>query len=137
MIDKSVIPALDEVEVRSKLSNIWYPNELQDDSVGWKCGSPAWAVKNTVSEWKTNFSWEKSRNEINGWHHYQTSINDLKILFIHEPPSHKSSIPIIILYGWPSTFYEFHKIIESSRDHSTQVIYVIIEYAYVSLILYY
>lgn len=125
MIEKFTIPELDKTELQSKLSDIRYPNELQDDSVGWKYGTPTWAVKDMVDYWKTSFSWEKSRDEINRWHHYQTPINDLNIHFIHEPSAQESSIPIILLHGWPSTFYEFHKIINPLRDHPTQVMHVI------------
>ncbi|KAI7893641.1 Alpha/Beta hydrolase protein [Mucor mucedo] len=126
MITKFTIPELDQNELQERLSNARYPNELQDDYTGWKFGSPTWAVKDMVDYWKSGFSWEKSRDEINRWHHYQTPINDLNIHFIHEPSSRPSSIPLVLLHGWPSTFYEFHKIIEPLRDHPTQAFHVVV-----------
>lgn len=121
MITKFTIPELDKTELLNKLSEARYPNELQDEYKGWKYGSPTWAVKEMVDYWKTGFSFDKFHDEINCWQHYQIPINDLRIHFIHEPSAQESSIPIILLHGWPSTFYEFHKIIKPLRDHPTQV----------------
>lgn len=135
MIEKFIIPQLDEEELHAKLSDIRYPNEFQDDSVGWSCGAPTWAVQNMVHEWKHNFRWEKSREEINRWHHYQTNIEDLNIHFVHEPSSNDHAIPLILLHGWPSTFYEFHKLIEPLRDghnDATQVMILLLAAVYPS-----
>lgn len=79
MIEESIKPKLDEAELRSSLPYVRHPNELEDEPVGWNCGTPTWTVRNMVNEWKTNISWEKPRNEIERWHHYQTFIDNLKI----------------------------------------------------------
>ncbi|KAI7906869.1 Alpha/Beta hydrolase protein [Cokeromyces recurvatus] len=130
MIEKFDIPKLDKVELLDKLSNIRLPNEFKDNSsIGWKCGTPSWAVQEMVRAWKEGFNWEEKRKEMSQWHHYKTTINELNIHFIHEVSSKTTdAIPIILLHGWPSSFYEFHKIIEPLRDgiNSTQSFHVVI-----------
>lgn len=120
MIEKFLVPELDKEYLMLKLNSIRYPNEYEDPSVGWKCGTPTWAVKEMVEAWKTTYSWETSRAEINSWHHYKTLIHGLNIHFIHERSADPKASAIILIHGWPSTFYEFHKMIEPLRD---QVIY--------------
>ncbi|KAI9486481.1 MAG: Alpha/Beta hydrolase protein [Benjaminiella poitrasii] len=129
MIEKFIVPELDKKELDSKLANIRLPNEFEDNSsVGWKCGTPSWAVQEMLSAWKNDFNWEEKRKEMNRWHHYKTNINALNIHFVHERSSSEDALPIILLHGWPSSFYEFHKIIESLRDgmDSVQPFHVVV-----------
>lgn len=124
MIEKFTIPSLDEQDLYDRLSKVKYPHEYENEAnISWKYGTPSWAVKDLVYAWKTNFSWEKKREELNQWHHYQSNINGLNIHFVHEVSKAGNAIPIIMLHGWPSTFYEFHKLINPLRDgeNSSQV----------------
>ena len=69
-----------------------------------------------VEKWLHDYDFEVARTEINQWHHYHTPIDGLKIHFIHEPSPQPGAIPILLCHGWPSTFYEFHKVINTLRD---------------------
>ncbi|KAI8366048.1 Alpha/Beta hydrolase protein [Radiomyces spectabilis] len=100
--------------LHSKLDAAIFPNELEQD-VGWSYGAPTWAVQNMIKEW-LNYDFEEARKEMNQWHHYRTQIDGLKIHFVHEPSPQPDAIPILLLHGWPSSFYEFHKIIAPLRD---------------------
>ncbi|KAI8136722.1 Alpha/Beta hydrolase protein [Fennellomyces sp. T-0311] len=113
--------------LKQKLRNAEYPNELEKD-VGWKYGAPRWAVEPLVQEWLNNYDWEKARAEMNRWHHYRVPIQGLNIHFIHEPSSNPDAVALLLLNGWPSNFYEFHKIIEPLRDgvHSGQPFHVVV-----------
>ncbi|KAI8145973.1 Alpha/Beta hydrolase protein [Fennellomyces sp. T-0311] len=101
--------------LKDKLSKPVYPNELEED-YKWDYGAPTWAVKPLAEEWLGNYDWEKPRTKMNRWHHYHTTIDGLKVHFVHEPSSNPDAIPIMLVHGWPSTFYEFHKVIEPLRD---------------------
>lgn len=117
MIEKFEIPRLDKEELLSKLNSARYPQELDDDTnVNWNLGTPTWAVKQLVEKWKNDFDWEQKRQELHQWNHYKTNINNLNIHFIHEISTQENAVPLILLHGWPSTFYEFHKMIQPLRD---------------------
>ncbi|KAI7848904.1 Alpha/Beta hydrolase protein [Circinella umbellata] len=113
--------------LKEKLKNAEYPNELEKD-VGWTYGAPRWAVEPLVNTWLHDYDWEKSRAEINRWHHYKVTIQGLRIHFIHEPSNNPGSIPLLLINGWPSNFYEYHKIIEPLRDgkNGAQAFHVVI-----------
>lgn len=117
MIERFEIPELNKNELINKLSSTRWPHEFEDETnINWKLGTPTWAVKTLVEAWKNDYNWEQTRQEMNQWHHYKTKINDLNIHFIHEISTQENAIPIILIHGWPSTFYEFHKMIEPLRD---------------------
>ncbi|KAI7865558.1 Alpha/Beta hydrolase protein [Spinellus fusiger] len=124
------IPSLTEKQtsdLRYHLQKAEFSTEF-DTEVGWDYGAPRSAVEPLVKAWADNFNWEKSREEMNHWHHYHTEIKGLNIHFVHELSSKDNAIPILLLHGWPSTFYEFHKIIEPLRDgvHNGQNFHVIV-----------
>lgn len=104
-------------QLQAKLNSVVWPNELEEN-YGWSYGAPTWAVKPLVEEWAHSFDWQEFKTTINRWHHYRMKIDDLLVHFIHEPSSNPDAIPIVLLHGWPSTFYEFYKLIEPLRDGS-------------------
>lgn len=108
-------------QLNEKISDVVWPNELEKE-YGWTLGAPSWAVKPLLEEWQT-FDWEKPRAEMAQWHHYRMKIDGLLIHYVHERSSNPDAVPIVLLHGWPSTFYEFHKLINPLRDglHGNQV----------------
>ena len=98
-----------------KLSDIIYPHEFEKN-VGWTYGAPKWAVEPLVNTWRNEFDWEESRKEMARWHHLKINIDGVRIHCVNETSQQPGAIPIMLLHGWPSTFYEFHKVIEPLRD---------------------
>ncbi|KAI9482988.1 MAG: Alpha/Beta hydrolase protein [Benjaminiella poitrasii] len=114
-------------ELIEKTTTIIWPNELEKD-YGWTLGAPSWAVKPLVDHWVNQFDWEKPRAEMNRWHHYHMKVDGLLIHYVHERSSNLDAIPIVLLHGWPSTFYEFHRLIDPLRDglNNNQAFHVIV-----------
>ncbi|KAI9482520.1 Alpha/Beta hydrolase protein [Zychaea mexicana] len=109
------IPPQRLASLKEKLQNVEYPNELEKN-VGWKYGAPRRAVEPLVQAWLNDYNWEKARAEMNKWHHYRAEIQSLRVHFIHERSSNPDAVPLLMLNGWPSSFYEYHKVIDSLRD---------------------
>ncbi|CAO3599590.1 unnamed protein product [Absidia cylindrospora] len=121
MIESFEIPSFTSAQLSDlhyRLDNGVYPNELTTQvGNGWEYGTPRKALEPVVQEWRHSFDWEKPRAEMNQWKHYKlTTAQGLKLHFIHEPSNNPNAIPLMLLHGWPSTFYEFHKVINLLRD---------------------
>ncbi|KAG2198714.1 hypothetical protein INT47_005399 [Mucor saturninus] len=114
----------DQAVVRDKLQTTVWPNELEQD-YGWTLGAPTWAVKPLVQSWET-FDWSRPQQEMKRWHHYRMNVDGLLVHYVHEPSTQEKAIPIILLHGWPSTFFEFHKLIEPLRDGTEQPFHVVV-----------
>jgi hypothetical protein len=79
-------------------------------------------ITTLYNHWLHKFSWPKAQKQISEWHHFTTTISDLKVHFIHERarvrPS--SAIPLLLVHGWPGTFFEFqnvmHDLLSPSDD---------------------
>ena len=77
------------------------------------CAGPSiqW-VQSHYNAWLNDFSWEKAEARIKSWHHFTTSLEDLTVHFVHEKSRNQNAIPLLLLHGWPGTFYEFADVIE-------------------------
>uniref|UniRef100_A0A5S6R3E7 Epoxide hydrolase n=1 Tax=Trichuris muris TaxID=70415 RepID=A0A5S6R3E7_TRIMR len=69
--------------------------------------------------WLQEYDWRKAEGALNAFDHYVTQIEGLSIHFIHQkPPAGKYDrvYPILLVHGWPSSFFEYYKIIPMLID---------------------
>ncbi|XP_004578661.2 epoxide hydrolase 1 [Ochotona princeps] len=72
-------------------------------------------LKKVLSYWRNEFDWKKQVEILNSYPHFKTKIEGLDIHFIHVKPPQLSSSrtpkPLLMVHGWPGSFFEFYKII--------------------------
>ncbi|OCT79628.1 epoxide hydrolase 1 [Xenopus laevis] len=72
-------------------------------------------LKRVVSYWRNSFEWHKQVELINKYPHYKTTIEGLEVHFIRVKPAHlppgQKARPLLMVHGWPGSFYEFYRII--------------------------
>jgi microsomal epoxide hydrolase len=67
-----------------------------------------------VTYWRESYDWRKAEAEMNQWNHFKTQIEGLEIHYVHikpETPPHVKVVPLMLMHGWPGSFYEFHRMI--------------------------
>jgi pimeloyl-ACP methyl ester carboxylesterase len=69
-------------------------------------------TRKLYNHWLHTFSWAKAQKQISEWHHFTTSISDMKVHFIHERARERTetAIPLLLVHGWPGTFFEFQNV---------------------------
>ncbi|XP_072503808.1 epoxide hydrolase 1 isoform X1 [Notamacropus eugenii] len=77
-------------------------------------------LKKVVSYWRNQFDWKKQVEILNKYPHFKTKIEGLDVHFIHvkptKPPAGHKVKPLLMIHGWPGSFYEFYKIIPLLTD---------------------
>nr|DBA27311.1 TPA: hypothetical protein GDO54_011473 [Pyxicephalus adspersus] len=77
-------------------------------------------LQKVVSYWRNKFDWKKQLEYINQYPHFKTKIEGLDIHFLHAKPKNlpagRRAKPLIMVHGWPGSFYEFYKIIPLLTD---------------------
>ncbi|NXH43275.1 HYEP hydrolase, partial [Dicaeum eximium] len=72
-------------------------------------------LQKVVAYWRNQFDWHKQVEVLNKYPHFHTNIEGIDIHFIHVKPSyvpHGQAVqPLLLVHGWPGSFYEFYKII--------------------------
>jgi hypothetical protein len=68
-----------------------------------------------VEYWKTKFNWKSQVDYLNKFPQFQIQINETTIHFVRvitNKNDDKASIPIMLMDGWPGTFFGFYKMID-------------------------
>ncbi|XP_009684985.2 epoxide hydrolase 1 isoform X1 [Struthio camelus] len=80
-------------------------------------------LQKVVAYWRNQFDWRKQVEILNKYPHFQTTIEGINIHFIHVKPSyvpHGQTVhPLLMVHGWPGSFYEFYKIIPLLTEPAT------------------
>ncbi|KAM6915592.1 epoxide hydrolase 1 [Xenentodon cancila] len=72
-------------------------------------------LEKLVSYWRTEFDWRRQVDKLNRYTHFKTKIEGIDVHYVHvkprKVPKDTSAIPLIMVHGWPGSFYEFYGLI--------------------------
>lgn len=108
------IPDAILADLHRRLSNTRWTNPIKRE--GWDYGVNPDYLEEFISYWRDEFDWRAQERKLNRFNHLVTDIEDYSIHFIHEEGNGTERIPLLLLHGWPDSFYRFHKIIELLTD---------------------
>ncbi|XP_071375594.1 epoxide hydrolase 1 [Centroberyx affinis] len=103
----------EEIEdLHERIDRTRYTDPLEDGC--FQYGFNSTYLKKVVSYWRHEFDWKKQVAVINKYPHFKTRIEGLDVHFIHVRPPHREGqrvLPLMLVHGWPGSFYEFYKIL--------------------------
>jgi pimeloyl-ACP methyl ester carboxylesterase len=107
----------DEVldDLKSRLHRTRWIRPLNDDK-GWDYGVNISYLQELIAYWKDSYNWRDHEQKLNQFNQYKVKIGDCELHFIHHKGKGKKNIPLLLLHGWPDSFYRFHKIIPMLID---------------------
>ena len=79
---------------------------------GWNYGVDQNYMKELVAYWLNQYDWRKHEQEMNRFNHYTAQVDKQTVHFVYEPGSGKNSQPLLLLHGWPYSFYSFLNLVE-------------------------
>ena len=85
-------------------------------------------LKQVVEFWKTKFDWKRQEKELNKYNHYTTEIEGINVHFVHAKSTKQANtdLPLLLIHGWPGSFYEFYKsiplLIEPVNDVAFEIV---------------
>ena len=100
-------------DLKARLARPRFAPPLQD---GWTHGTDVTYLKNLVTYWRDKFDWRAQEKKLNQFNHFTTTIDGLKIHFIHQKSKQPNAFPLLITHGWPGSFVEFMKVIGPLSD---------------------
>ena len=104
--------ALDDLHER--LARTRWPDEPED--AGWSMGTNLGYMKDLTAYWLDQYDWRKHEAELNQFHHFKADVDGIEVHFVHERGKGENPTPILLLHGWPDSFYRYHKVIERLTD---------------------
>jgi len=101
-------------DLKRRLANTRWPDEAED--AGWAYGTNLGYLKALLDYWHNGFDWRSQEAKLNNFHHFRVDIDGLGLHFIHEHGQGPSPMPLLLLHGWPDSFYRFYKVIPMLAD---------------------
>jgi pimeloyl-ACP methyl ester carboxylesterase len=93
-----------------RLRRTRWPDEVR--GAGWDYGTNLSYLKEVVAYWISGFDWRKTEEAMNRFPQFTAEIDGLHIHFIHVRGKNPKPSALILTHGWPSSFFEMHKIID-------------------------
>ena len=98
--------------LKSRLKSTRFPHQLSDvDSINWNYGIPVQIMERLVNYASTDFNWSAQVDKMNTIPQFTAAIDDHTVHFIHQRSSNENAKPLMLVHGWPGSFWECHKIL--------------------------
>jgi pimeloyl-ACP methyl ester carboxylesterase len=101
-------------DLRERLARTRWPAEA--DTTGWQLGIPLGYMRELADRWQHTYDWRKHEAALNAFSHFRAEVDGVGIHFIHERGHGPNPTPILLIHGFPDSFYRYHKVIERLTD---------------------
>ncbi|MEE9284539.1 MAG: epoxide hydrolase family protein [Dehalococcoidia bacterium] len=105
-------PVLDDLNAR--LAATRWPDDIPGS--GWDYGSDLAYMKELVEYWRTRFDWRAQERLLNAMPQFQADVDGLRIHFVHQRGAGPNPFPLIMVHGWPGSFFEMYKVLGPLTD---------------------
>jgi epoxide hydrolase len=96
-------------DLKDRLARTRFPSEIEKSN--WEYGADLAYVRELVTYWRTSFNWREQERKLNQFPQFMTTIDGVDVHFVHQRSSHASATPLVMIHGWPGSFFEFTKVI--------------------------
>ncbi|EDO30223.1 predicted protein, partial [Nematostella vectensis] len=107
------------VELWQRLTKTRFFDTLE--GIEWQYGTNQEYMRSLVKYWMEEYDWQKQESLLNSEPNYYTEIEGLRVHFQHIKPDIQKGqeiIPIVLIHGWPGSYFEFYKAIKILKDAS-------------------
>ncbi len=96
-------------DLKERIINTRFAPDLDNNDE--KYGLSTDYLKSYLDYWANNFDWRKVEKEMNTYNQHRVDIDGSPVHFIYEKSKSPNAIPIVLLHGWPWTFWMWKELI--------------------------
>jgi pimeloyl-ACP methyl ester carboxylesterase len=108
------IPERTLSDLRERIARTRWPDEIPGS--GWDYGTKLDYLKELLDYWRDGFDWRAQERKLNLLSHFVADVDGLDVHFVHERGCGPDPTPLLVLHGWPSTFFEMSKLVPLLTD---------------------
>jgi microsomal epoxide hydrolase len=101
-------------DLGERLARARWIDAAQDDD--WIYGIDLGYMRELVDYWQHRYDWRTHEAGLNRFAHFRADVDGVGIHFIHERGKRSNPTPLLLLHGFPDSFYRYHKVIERLTD---------------------
>lgn len=90
----------------------WFEEPADADTNSWQYGCDGTYLRALCAYWLDKFDWRAAENKLNQFPQFTAQVDEIPIHFICEKGSNPDNLPLILLHGWPGSYFEFLEVIE-------------------------
>jgi pimeloyl-ACP methyl ester carboxylesterase len=80
---------------------------------GWKYGCNQAYLRALCDYWLDGYDWRAAEAELNRFPQFKAEVDGIDIHFVHERGSNPANRPLVLLHGWPGSYYELLHLTEA------------------------
>jgi epoxide hydrolase len=108
------IPQATLDDLHKRLARTLWPDEAE--GAGWAYGISLAYMKEVADYWLHRYDWRTHEAALNRFVQFKAEVNGVGIHFIHERGKGPNPTPLLLLHGFPDSFYRYHKVIDRLTD---------------------
>ena len=101
-------------DLRARLSGVRLPDQIP--GTAWEYGTNRAYLEELLGYWRDEFDWRAQERRLNGFDHFRTAIDGVDVHFVHQRSEHPDAIPLLMIHGWPGSFFEFAGVVGPLTD---------------------
>lgn len=101
-------------DLRDRLMHTRWPDAIGGDD--WGYGTDLTYLKSLITYWQNDFDWRAQEAKLNEFAHFRAQVDEVGIHYIHERGKGPNPMPLMLIHGWPDSFYRMVKIIPMLTD---------------------
>ncbi len=96
-------------DLRDRLAHTRWPDEAPD--AGWAYGTSLGYMKSLTDYWLQHYDWRRQEAALNRLPQYTADVDGVTLHFVHQPSPDPNAVPVLLVHGWPDSFYRFHRVL--------------------------
>jgi pimeloyl-ACP methyl ester carboxylesterase len=101
-------------DLQERLARTRWTDEVA--GAGWEYGTNLAYLKEFIDYWQYHFDWRTQERALNAFSHFHAQVDGFGLHFIHERGKGDHPLPLVLLHGWPSSFWQMLPIIPLLTD---------------------
>lgn len=91
---------------------------------GWEGGVDQEFLRRVCDYWVSEYNWVDGVERISCHDQFVTTVGDQVVHLVHERPQRPAPdrLPVVLVNGWPGTYFEFSDVVDSLLDAGVEVI---------------
>ncbi|MEU3229250.1 epoxide hydrolase family protein [Nocardiopsis alba] len=108
-------------DLRARLASARFPEAETVANAGpgphrWEQGVPLADLVELVDHWRTGYDWRAFEERLDRIGQFRTTIDGLRIHFLHRRSTRADAAPLVLTHGWPGSIAEFIDVVDELTE---------------------
>ena len=101
-------------DLQDRLARTRWPGEVR--GAGWDSGANGEALRQLVTYWQEGYDWRRQEAALNRLPQFTARVDGLEVHFVHQRSADEAAPAVLMIHGWPDSFYRFSKVLPLLQD---------------------